>query len=114
MALSPKCRVGGCPRNEAATVIGEELPGPLQLCFAHTEQYRQNREGWKIDWAAGASEPSSVFAPSTWAAAPLIAPAPEVPAADLRAGKGPAWMGGASRLRDWTRDRRSTRRDPRG
>jgi len=89
-------------------VIGEELPAPLQLCFAHTEQYRQNREGWQIEWAAGASEPTSVFAPTSWAAAPLIAAVPEAPAADPKAGKGPA---GPSRLRDWTRGRRAPRRD---
>jgi hypothetical protein len=110
MALSPKCRVGGCPRNEAATVLGDELPGPLQLCFAHTEQYRQNREGWKIDWAAGAPEPTSVFAPTTWAAAPLITAAPEVPAA-ANAGKAPVWTAGAARLRQWSRERRASRRD---
>jgi hypothetical protein len=113
MAQSPKCRVGGCPRNEAATIIGEELPGPLKLCFAHTEQYRQNSEGWKIDWDAGAPEPTSVFAPTTWAIA-VAAPAHETSTGDSREGKGPSWMAGPHRLRDWSRERRETRRDPRG
>jgi hypothetical protein len=112
MAQSLKCRVGGCPRNEAATVIGDELPGALQLCFAHTEQYRQNPEGWKIDWDAGAAEPNSVFAPTTWADA-KPAMVHEAPAADPRHGKGPGWMAGPNRLRDWTRDRSDKRREPR-
>jgi hypothetical protein len=94
-------------------VTGAELPGPLQLCFAHTEQYRQNRDGWKIDWAAGASEPTSVFAPTNWEAAPLIAPVSETPAADPKAGAGPAWLSGPARLREWTRERRAARRDQR-
>jgi hypothetical protein len=108
MAQSPKCRVGGCPRNEAATIIEDEFPGPLQLCFAHTEQYRQNREGWKIDWDAGAAEPTSVFAPATWAAAPAV-PVAEPLSEDPPHGKGQGWMAGPNRLRDWSRGRREPR-----
>ncbi len=91
-------------------MVGDELPGALQLCFAHTEQYRQNPAGWKIDWDAGAEEPNSVFAPTAWADA-IPSLVPEAPPADPRQGKGPGWMAGPNRLRDWSRERSERRRD---
>jgi hypothetical protein len=31
-----------CARHAAATIVREDLAGPLRLCAAHTEQFRQN------------------------------------------------------------------------
>jgi hypothetical protein len=63
MIAADKCRVDGCDRNAASSMIRESLPGPLRLCAAHTEEFRLNSPGWDIVWEASAPDPSSVRAP---------------------------------------------------
>jgi len=73
MTEPDKCWVGGCGRWAAASVTRPDLPGQLRLCATHTEQFRQSSDGWDIAWAAGATAPSSVTAPSSdrlWAYKP--------------------------------------------
>ena len=65
MNASEKCRVSECDRWAAASVIREDLPGPLRLCATHTEYFRQNSLGWKINWEHEAPEPISVTTPAT-------------------------------------------------
>ena len=60
MIAANKCRVDGCDRNAAASMIRDTLPGPLPLCATHTEDFRMNGEGWDIVWDASAPEPTSV------------------------------------------------------
>jgi hypothetical protein len=63
MIAADKCRVDGCDRNAASSMIRESLPGPLRLCAAHTEEFRLNSAGWDIVWEQGATDPSSVRTP---------------------------------------------------
>ena len=63
MIASDKCRVDGCARHAAATIVGENLPGPLRLCATHTEQFRQNSAAWSIIWERTTPEPTLVRAP---------------------------------------------------
>jgi hypothetical protein len=63
MIAPDKCRVDGCARHAAATIVGENLPGPLRLCATHTEQFRQNSAAWNIIWERTAPEPTLVRAP---------------------------------------------------
>jgi hypothetical protein len=60
MNASDKCRVSECDRYSAASVLRDDFPGPLPLCATHTEDFRQNGAGWKIDWERGAPEPTSI------------------------------------------------------
>jgi hypothetical protein len=64
MIAADKCRVDGCDRNAASSMIRESLPGPLRLCAAHTEEFRLNSAGWDIVWEQAATGPSSVRAPA--------------------------------------------------
>jgi hypothetical protein len=60
------CRVDGCERRAAASVVGEDLPGPIQLCATHTEDFRMNGAAWTVTWTVGESGPISVqAAPAT-------------------------------------------------
>lgn len=36
------CRVDGCGLRAVASVVREDLPGPIQLCATHTEDFRMN------------------------------------------------------------------------
>ena len=56
------CRVDGCVRRAAASVVREDLPGPIQLCATHTEDFRMNGAAWTVTWSAGGSQPISVQA----------------------------------------------------
>jgi hypothetical protein len=56
------CRVDGCGRRAAASVVREDLPGPIQLCATHTEDFRMNGAAWTITWAVGEPGPISVQA----------------------------------------------------
>jgi len=60
MNASDKCRVDDCDRRAAASMIRENLPGPLPLCAAHTEDYRLNGSEWNIAWEQARPEPTSV------------------------------------------------------
>jgi len=52
-------------RERAASPGTDDLPGPLRLCATHTEYFRQNSLGWKINWEHEAPEPISVTTPAT-------------------------------------------------
>lgn len=54
------CRVDGCGRRAAAAVVREDLPGPIQLCATHTEDFRMNGAAWTVTWSGGDSGPVSV------------------------------------------------------
>lgn len=56
------CRVDGCGRRAAASVVRDDLPGPMQLCATHTEDFRMNGAAWTVTWSAGESRPISVQA----------------------------------------------------
>ena len=57
------CQVDGCERRAAASVaVGADLPGPIQLCATHTEDFRMNGTAWTVTWSAGESRPISVQA----------------------------------------------------
>jgi hypothetical protein len=56
------CRVDGCGRRAAASVVRADLPGPIQLCATHTEDFRMNGAGWTVTWSADGSRPTSVQA----------------------------------------------------
>ncbi len=56
------CRVDGCGRRAAASVVRDDLPGPIQLCATHTEDFRMNGAAWTVTWSAGGSCPISVQA----------------------------------------------------
>ncbi len=56
------CRVDGCGRRAAASVVREDLPGPIQMCATHTEDFRMNGAAWTVTWSAGGSCPISVQA----------------------------------------------------
>lgn len=60
--LPVMCRVDGCGRRAAASVVREDLPGPIQLCATHTEDFRMNGAAWTVTWSAGDSGPISVQA----------------------------------------------------
>jgi hypothetical protein len=63
MIAPDKCWVNGCVRHAAAAIVREDLPGPLRLCAAHTEQFRQNGAAWQIIWERTTPEPTLVRAP---------------------------------------------------
>jgi hypothetical protein len=63
MIAPDNCQVDGCARHAAATIVRENLPGPLRLCATHTEQYRQNSAAWNIIWERSTPEPTLVRAP---------------------------------------------------
>ncbi len=56
------CQVDDCDRQAAASVRREDLPGPIQLCFTHTEDFRMNGAAWKVSWGSAESGPISVRA----------------------------------------------------
>ena len=56
------CRVEGCSRRAAASVVREDLPGPIQLCATHTEDFRMNGAAWTVTWSAAGSRPLTVRA----------------------------------------------------
>lgn len=56
------CRVDGCGRRAAASVVREDLPGPIQLCATHTEDFRMNGAAWTVTWSAAESRPITVRA----------------------------------------------------
>ena len=58
--MSDQCRVDGCDRRAAASMIRDSLPGPLRLCATHTEDFRMNGAGWTVVWEQSAPEPTSV------------------------------------------------------
>ncbi len=93
------CRVDGCSRR-AASVVSDDLPGPIQLCATHTEDFRMNGAAWTVTWNADGSRPTSVRA----------APAGLV-------GRGPLASVGDPALREsgWAKlkTRLSERREPR-
>jgi hypothetical protein len=60
MNPSEKCRVDDCDLRAAASVIRENLPGPLPLCATHTEAFRMNSAGWSVNWEEALAEPTSV------------------------------------------------------
>ena len=63
MIVPDKCFVDVCARHAAATIVREDLAGPLRLCAAHTEQFRQNSAAWNIIWERTTPEPTLVIAP---------------------------------------------------
>jgi hypothetical protein len=65
MNTSDKCRVSDCDRWAAASVMRDDLPGPLRLCATHTGNFRQHNVGWTINWEGEAPEPALVVAPAT-------------------------------------------------
>ena len=94
------CRVDMCERRAAASVVREDLPGPIQLCATHTEDFRMNGAAWTVTWSPGATLPISVRA----------APAAPVGRNSWGAASGPP----VSRLRGWAkwRTRLSGRDNP--
>jgi hypothetical protein len=64
MNASEKCRVSDCDRSAAASVVRDDLPGRLRLCATHTEDFRQDSVGWRIEWEREAPEPTSVITPA--------------------------------------------------
>ena len=56
------CVVDDCDRRAAASVQRDDLPGPMQLCFTHTEDFRMNKAAWAITWVASEPSPTSVKA----------------------------------------------------
>ena len=54
------CRVDGCERRAVASVVREDLPGAIQLCATHTEDFRMNGAAWTVTWNAGEPLPISV------------------------------------------------------
>lgn len=54
------CGVNGCGRRAAASVVREDLPGPIRLCATHTEDFRMNGVAWTITWSVGETGPISV------------------------------------------------------
>lgn len=54
------CGVDGCGRRAAASVVREDLPGPIQLCATHTEDFRMNGAAWTVTWSVGEPGPISV------------------------------------------------------
>jgi len=61
---SDKCRVTECDRHAAASVHRDDFPARLQLCATHTEEFRQDSDGWRVDWEDEAPEPKSVLPPA--------------------------------------------------
>ena len=57
------CQVDGCDRRAAASVaVRADMPGPIQLCATHTEDFRMNGTAWTVTWSAGDRRPMSVLA----------------------------------------------------
>ena len=56
------CQVDDCQRRAAASVLREDLPGTMQLCFTHTEDFRMNGSAWTVNWSPTESGPISVRA----------------------------------------------------
>jgi hypothetical protein len=63
MTASDNCRVDECDRLAAGAVARGGFPGQLRLCATHMEDFRLNSSGWTVNWARGASEPTSVITP---------------------------------------------------
>ena len=60
------CRVDKCERRAATSVVREDLPGRIQLCATHTEDFRLNGSSWTITWSPSEALPISVqAAPAT-------------------------------------------------
>lgn len=92
------CRVDDCERRAVASVAREDLPGPIQLCATHTEDFRLNGTGWAINWSPGQTLPITV----------KTAPAGPVGRGPLRPSSepvstAPGWSKLRSRLSDWRR-----------
>jgi hypothetical protein len=79
MIAPDKCWVDGCARHAAATIVREDLPGPLRLCATHTEQFRQNSGAWNIVWERTAPEPTSVRAPDAAKVGRQVSASDDVP-----------------------------------
>jgi hypothetical protein len=60
--MAVTCQVDGCDRLAAASVRGDDMPGPIRLCFTHTEDFRMNASAWKVTWDPAGSGPVSVRA----------------------------------------------------
>ena len=56
------CRVDECERRAAASVVRTDLPGPIQLCATHTEDFRMRGSAWTVTWSPGETLPISVRA----------------------------------------------------
>jgi len=102
MNPSEKCRVDGCDRRAAASVVRDSLPGPLPLCLTHTEDFRMNNAGWTIIWENSSAEPTSVTAA---AVAAVGHSGPRL--VDVPPSQGSLRRGVRSRLEAW-QGRRST------
>jgi hypothetical protein len=79
MDVSDKCRVDLCDRRAAASIIRDNLPGPLPLCATHTEDFRMNGAGWIVTWDRTSAEPKSVKVaepPAVGRGAPGVSRAP--------------------------------------
>jgi hypothetical protein len=79
MIVPDKCWVDGCARHAAATIVREDLPGPLRLCATHTEQFRQNSAAWNIIWERTSPEPISVRAPDATKVGRQVSGSDDVP-----------------------------------
>jgi hypothetical protein len=96
-----KCRVDDCDRNAAASIVRDNLPGPLPLCATHTEDFRMNSAGWTVTWEHTLAEPTSVktAAPTAvgrMAPGPAGAPRPNSAAAGRFKSRLGAWRSSRS------------------
>lgn len=95
------CRVDGCGRRAAVSVVRDDLPGPIRLCATHTEDFRMNGARWSFTWDSVAGVPASVRA----------APLPPVGRGPSPTGDTPATAGASHRnvarrlLSTWRRPR---------
>ncbi|MDE3203585.1 MAG: hypothetical protein KGQ66_05120 [Acidobacteriota bacterium] len=87
------CQVDGCDRRAAASLRRDDLPGPVRLCFTHTEDFRMNGPAWTVIWGSSEHGPVSVVP----APAAAVGRAPGV-AADRSTSEAPAWTKVRSRL----------------
>ena len=84
------CRVDDCARQAAASVVRDDLPGPMRLCATHTEDFRINGGRWNMTWDPFAETPISVRPPPQPAVGrdasvvPLRSPAPSGPLGPAR------------------------------
>ena len=93
------CQVDGCGRRAAASVVREDLPGPIRMCATHTEDFRMNGAAWTVTWSAGEAGPITVQA----------APAAPVGRSSLDvAGEPVAGATGWAKLKTRLRDRRES------
>jgi hypothetical protein len=96
-----KCRVDNCDRNAAASIVRDNLPGPLPLCATHTEDFRMNSAGWTVTWEHTLAEPTSVttgtpMAVGRGAPGPASAPRPPSAAAGRFKSRLEAWRSSRS------------------